>query len=268
MNGQKEHQKAFCLSWTKVTASPSQRQSVSSLESGATAGSEHQSREQSTNHSSAQLSSCRPTEDDSRWNLSKPGVLMSTAGFADVTGETNEVAPLSRVPELEISDDESSNAPSPGSSKLPAVSRSKGSPISQEVKTTSTSKKVGLRISPKKSPEENEEPRGVSSSAYSRPLNASLSQEPEENSFEISRYRVDFNESPSVILMAKNNVPINNVPIKSTRDTPRSMETIDRVASQEEEKLGKSSLHDPLVITLSAAVVCLSLYIIWLKHKN
>ncbi|XP_073467101.1 uncharacterized protein [Aquarana catesbeiana] len=244
-----------------VTNAPSQRPSVSSSESGANAGARHKHRQQPTNESSVQPSSCRPT------NVDKPGVLDSGAGFADVTRDTNEVPPLSRVPELEISVDESSNGGSQcssSSSESPAARASKGGPTPRDVLTTSTPSNASSGSAPTKRPEENEDPTRVSSSVHSRGPNR---QQPEEDSFEISRdlsyYRLQFNEPPSMDLMSGNSVPE-----QRTTGTSVTWEASDSKANKEKEIPRESNLHDPLLITLSAAVVCLSLYIVWLKYKN
>ncbi|XP_040191414.1 pollen-specific leucine-rich repeat extensin-like protein 2 isoform X2 [Rana temporaria] len=241
-----------------VADAPSQRPSVSSSESGANAGAGH--RQQPTYESSVQPSSCRPTDVD------KPGVLQSVDGFADVTRETDEVAPLSRVPELEISVDDSSNGGSQcSSSSQPSAARaSNGSPTPRDVPTTSTPSNASSGRVLTKRPEENEDPTRASSSVHSKDPNR---HQPEENSFEISNdlsyYRVQFNEPPSVDLMSGNRVPE-----PRTRRTSGTRETSDGKANQENEKPREDNLHNPLVIALSAAVVCLSIYIVWLKYKN
>ncbi|XP_077334131.1 mitochondrial antiviral-signaling protein isoform X2 [Lithobates pipiens] len=206
---------------------------------------------------SVQPSSCRPT------NVDKPGVLDDSAGFADVTRET-EVPPLSRVPELEISVDESSNGGSQcsSSSESPGARASKGSPTPRDVLPRTPSIKSS-GSTPTKRPEEIEDPTRASSSVYSREPSR---QQPEEDSFEISKdlsyYRLQYNDNPSVDLMSGNSVPE-----KRTR-TSGIGETSDSKANKEKEKPRESNLHDPLVIALSAAVVCLSIYIVWLKYKN
>ncbi|XP_018429325.1 PREDICTED: mucin-1-like [Nanorana parkeri] len=251
----------------RVTSSPSQHLPVVSSGSGANAGAGQQRREQSTYQPNEQGSSCRPTNDNRDWRVGKPGVLMSTAN-ANATGGAIECAPLSRIPELEISLDESSHgrSRSSDSSQSPAMRTGTGSPSPQGEATTSTPKKANSWSSPKRSLAENEETRVVSSAAYGRTTNASLSQEPEENSFELSRdldyYRIQYNEVPSVDVMAENRVPQHR-----TMNNSGARETSDREASPERERPRESNLYNPLVITLSVAVVCLSLYI-WLKLKN
>ncbi|CAI9551939.1 unnamed protein product [Staurois parvus] len=244
-----------------VTSAPSQHPSGTSSESGvkAAAGPQHR-QQQPTYESSVQHSSCRPTND-----VEKPGVLVSGAGFADFTRETDQAPALSRMPELEISVDELSNKGSqfPGSSKSPATRASKGSPTPLDEPNTSTPKNSSSGSSPKKRPEESEDPRRASGSVRRREQNR---QEPEENSFELSNdlsfYRLQFNENPSVDLMDGNSAPQ-----QKTTKTPETRETGDREASQQKEKSRENNLHDPLVIA-SAVVVCIGLYIIWLKYKN
>ncbi|KAM5194404.1 mitochondrial antiviral-signaling protein isoform 2-T3 [Mantella aurantiaca] len=247
---------------SQVTNSPSRRLPVvMSVDSGFSAGTGQQHIEQPA----PQQSSCRPTGVHSPWDIGKPGVLASTAGFTDATGDTNEVGPLSKVPELEISIDESSNGYSQSSgSSQPSSSRAdNNSPTPQKVPTTTTPEKARSWSPPRKSPEENEEPRGISSSARGRPPMSA-----EENSYEMSRdlsyYRLQFKEDPSVDVMAENNVPQELMATNASGPKDAS----DRATSQEREKSKGSDLHNPIVIALSAAVVCLSLYIIWLKSKK
>ncbi|KAG8542160.1 hypothetical protein GDO81_027330 [Engystomops pustulosus] len=199
-------------------------------------------------------SSCRPLDNNSEEEyLSKPGVLTSTLGLGHVGDEGGELSPMSGPVVLEISDctetGESNNVnvrPSP-SSMTRGKAPSRSTPSNQDMKTQD-----------RRSPEEND--YTYSPVRTGRPVQSS-SHQPEENSYgskSVSHFNLQFSEEPGVDLMGGNDDALRSRARKNTReaDEPKT----------KEEDSGRQEGRDRermVLITITAASLCLSLYLFW-----
>ncbi|XP_071982431.1 mitochondrial antiviral-signaling protein isoform X2 [Engystomops pustulosus] len=212
------------------------------------------SRERPANQQFPTGSSCRPLDNNSEEEyLSKPGVLTSTLGLGHVGDEGGELSPMSGPVVLEISDctetGESNNVnvrPSP-SSMTRGKAPSRSTPSNQDMKTQD-----------RRSPEEND--YTYSPVRTGRPVQSS-SHQPEENSYgskSVSHFNLQFSEEPGVDLMGGNDDALRSRARKNTReaDEPKT----------KEEDSGRQEGRDRermVLITITAASLCLSLYLFW-----
>ncbi|CAN2388373.1 hypothetical protein PRIEUP_LOCUS16319 [Pristimantis euphronides] len=212
-------------------------------------------------------SSCRPLDNSNDCDedyVSKPGVLVNTVEFGDVTVVAGASSVLSHSPQLEISDfterTESSNVSdrsSPTSTtqdKLPPVS----TPNSRSTQTED-----------RRSPEENDNFFDSSCSPQPPPsLLHSSSKQPEENSFVstgVSHYRLDFNESPEEDLLEDNEDVLRSRPKKiPSTDEPKYQTTQQKYRKEAEGR----DRERTVLITITVASVCLSLYLLWKMRQN
>ncbi|XP_075711980.1 uncharacterized protein LOC142748680 isoform X1 [Rhinoderma darwinii] len=241
---------------------------------------EEQRREQPVNQRVLAGSSCRPLDNynDSEVYPSKPGVLQSTHEISDVTGEVGASSEMSCTPILEISDFTERNESTNVSDRSSTSQRSKSIPRSiprDKVSLPSTPNNRSIQLKDR-SPQENDftfdrgndsEPSKSSPGRY-RPLDQSSSQQPEEDSFsgsDVSQYRLQFNERPGVDLMDNNDDVLRN----RTSNIPNTSNPNDQRTEKKTSKLAKEKDYERTVlITIAAASLCLSLYLLWKSRHN
>ncbi|XP_069833305.1 mitochondrial antiviral-signaling protein-like [Dendropsophus ebraccatus] len=221
-------------------------------------------REWSPNPQVSSGSSCRPlgnTNDDEEYNLGKPGVLMSTpeSAYAPNLGALSE---MSHISELQISDcteaDKSSNA----------GGRSSSSSTEDPPPPVDTSNNRSLPIRNRRSPEENDfmfDSR--SSPGRNRQLSDPSSTQAEENTFDsrdVNHFRLQYNERPEENLMDIND-SLRNRPRKS----PNTSESNDQNRQQEYSKKTEGRDYErKVLVTITVASLCLSLYLLWKSRNN
>lgn len=221
------------------------------------------SRERPANERVLSGSSCRPLGNNDEEYFSKPGVLMSTAGPADGTNEGGESSVMSQPPVLQISDiTDSSQSSNPSA-------RSSTSITQDHVPRVSTPNERSMQTKDKRSPEENDFRFDLRSSpGRSRQLDRSSSKQPEENSFEsrgVSQFRLDYKESPEADLMGRNDDALRNRPREtSSTAEPNDRDTQRRCSNKAEARDRERSV----LITITVASLCLSLYLLWKSRHN
>ncbi|XP_063781397.1 mitochondrial antiviral-signaling protein isoform X2 [Pseudophryne corroboree] len=207
-------------------------------------------------------------EDGEEMSLSKPGVLLSTCRMREVTEDERQVSDLLWSPDLQISDSDGEE----GSVSRGVSDRAGSSPTSNaDTNTTVTTQTVTLQTSTpnhhstwrnaRKSPEEND-------FTYAPP-DDNLTQQPEENSFELSQdnrsHRIQFNEEPPVDLN-EGNISILRHRQPTTPDN-RELNERNQYQKMPDTPMG-NKLEGPVTITLVVAAVGLSFFLLWKKLRT
>ncbi|XP_044130816.1 mitochondrial antiviral-signaling protein isoform X1 [Bufo gargarizans] len=194
--------------------------------------------------------SCRPLDRNNEEEyLSKPGALVSTD---DLSSANSSV--ISHPHDLQISNytemNESSN--STGRSSSPSITQKK-------VPLASTPNNMSL----KHSAEEDDFMFDSRSSPGRNRFDHFSSKQPEENSFgssDVRRYSLHFNERPEENLMGSNDDALRNRPRKS----PNTSEPNDQNTQKKTSKTAEGRDRERTVlVTITVASVCLSLYLLW-----
>ncbi|XP_040275243.1 mitochondrial antiviral-signaling protein isoform X2 [Bufo bufo] len=199
-------------------------------------------------------SSCRPLDSNNEEEyLSKPGALVSTDDLPPTTAISANPSVMS-YHDLQISNDtemnESSNAT--GRSSSPSITQ-------KIVPLASTPNNMSL----KHSAEENDFMFDSRSSPGRNRSDHFSSKQPEENSFgssDVRRYSLHFNERPEENLMGSNDDVLRNRPRKS----PNTSEPNDQNTQKKTSKTSEGRDRERTVlVTITAASICLSLYLLW-----